>query len=132
MKNTYLNLPIRNVADTDAFFAALGLEKNPKYSSDDTTNAKINDNTFLMLLEDKRFATFVDGNPEQVNNNLTIALQFDTKEEIDSFYQKALGAGATDTTKPNPEAEAFMYGKAFRDINGHIWELFTFTAEMPN
>ncbi len=132
MKNTYLNLPIRNVAATDAFLAALGLEKNLKYSSDDTTNAKINDNTFLMLLEDKRFATFVDGNPEEMNHNLTIALEFDTPEEIDSFYQKALGAGATDMTKPNPEAEAFMYGKAFRDINGHVWELFTFIAEIPN
>ena len=131
MKNTYLNLPIRNVADTDAFFAQLGLEKDETFSSEDTTTAKITENTFLMLLADKRFTTFVDGDPEPVNNNLTIAIQFDTRDEVDAFYQKAIGAGATDTTKPNPEAEAFMYGKAFRDINGHIWELFAFTAEMP-
>ena len=132
MKNTFLNLPIRNVAETDKFFSALGLEKNEKYSSEDTTNAKINENTFVMLLEDKRFATFVDGNPEPINNNLTIAIQFDTFTEVDDFYQKAIGAGAKDTTKPNPKSEAFMYGKAFRDINGHIWELFAFTAEMPS
>lgn len=132
MKNTYLNLPIRNVADTDAFFSALGLEKNKKFSSEDTTNAAINENTFLMLLEEERFATFVDGNPLPINNNLIIAIQFDTTAEVDSFYQKAIGAGAKDTTKPNPESEAFMYGKAFRDINGHIWELFTFIGEMPS
>lgn len=132
MKNTYLNLPIRNVADTDSFMRALGLEKNDTYSSNDTTNAKINENTFLMLLEDKRFATFVDGYPEPVNNNLTIALEFESPEAVDAFFQKAIGAGAKDVTKPNPEAEAFMYGKAFRDINGHVWELFTFIAEMPS
>lgn len=131
MKNTFINLPIRNVADTDTFFASLGMMKNPQYSSEDTTNAKINENTFVMLLEDKRFATFVDGNPEVVNNNLTIALQFDSKEEVDAIFEKAITAGATDITKPSPESEAFMYGKAFRDINGHVWELFTFTAEMP-
>lgn len=51
MKNTYLNLPIRNVTDTDAFFKALGLEKNLQFSSADTTNAKINDNTYLMILK---------------------------------------------------------------------------------
>jgi predicted lactoylglutathione lyase len=131
MKNTYINLPIRNVADTDKFFAALGMEKNLQFASEDTTNAKINDNTFVMLLEDKRFATFVDGNPEMINNNLTIALQFDTPAEIDALFEKAIAAGAIDTTKPSPESEAFMYGKAFRDINGHIWELFTFIGEMP-
>jgi predicted lactoylglutathione lyase len=131
MKNTYINLPIRNVADTDKFFASLGLLKNQKFSSGDTTNAKINDNTFVMLLEDKRFATFVGGNPELINNNLTIALQFDSKSEVDNFFEKAITAGATDATKPNPESEAFMYGKAFRDINGHVWELFTFIVDMP-
>lgn len=132
MRNTYINLPIRNVAETDKFFASLGMLKNEKFSSEDTTNAKINENTFVMLLEDKRFSTFVDGDPEQINNNLTIALQFDSKDEVDTFFEKALGSGAVDTTKSSPESEMFMYGKAFRDINGHIWELFAFTADMPN
>ncbi len=132
MKHTYINLPIRHVAATDAFFSALGMEKNEQYSSADTTNAKINETTFVMLLEDARFATFVDGAPTPVNYNLTIALEFDTKTEIDALYDRALAAGASDITKPNPEAEAFMYGKAFRDINGHVWELFTFTAPMPS
>ena len=131
MKNTYINLPIRNVVDTDNFFVALGLVKNEKFSSADTTNAKINDNTFVMLLEDKRFATFVDGNPDVINNNLTIALEFDVTSEVDIFFDKAISAGAHDVTKLSPESEAFMYGKAFRDINGHIWELFTITADMP-
>lgn len=132
MKNTFLNLPIRSVAETDTFFSALGLEKNMQFSSYDTTNATINDNTFVMLLEDKRFASFVGADPDEVNNNLTIALQFDTPAEIDAFHQKAISAGAADTTKPSPESEAFMYGKSFRDINGHMWELFAFTGEMPS
>lgn len=132
MKNTYINLPIRNVADTDTFFTSLGMVKNEQFSSEDTTNAKINENTFVMLLEDKRFATFVSGNPEVLNNNLTIALQFDSRDEVDIFFEKAITAGATDSTKASPESETFMYGKAFRDINGHVWELFTFIARMPD
>ena len=131
MKNTYINLPIRNVADTDTFFASLGMEKNTQFSSEDTTNAKINENTYVMLLEDKRFQAFVDGNPDVINNNLTIALQFDSKDEVDTFFEKAVTAGATDSTKASPASVAFMYGKAFRDINGHIWEVFTLIGEMP-
>jgi len=131
MKNTYINLPIRNVAETDAFFAALGMTKDIRFASEDTTNTKINDNTIVMLLEDSRMKTFVDGDPTPVNYNLTVAVQFDSKDEVDAFFGKAIEAGATDTTKPSPESEAFMYGKAFRDINGHIWEPFTFFGEMP-
>lgn len=132
MKNTFINLPIRNVADTDRFFASLGMVKNEQFSSADATNAKINENTFVMLLEDERFAGFIGARPDAINNNQIICLQFDTKAEVDSFFDKAIAAGATDMTKPDPESEAFMYDKAFRDINGHIWELFVFTAEIPS
>ncbi len=131
MKNTYINLPIRNVAETDAFFSALGMERNPQFASEDTTNTKINDNTFVMLLEDARMKHFVDGDPTPVNYNVTVAVQFDSKDEVNNFFEKAIAAGATDTTKPSPESEGFMYGKSFRDINGHIWEPFTFFGEMP-
>lgn len=132
MKNTYINLAIRNAAATDAFFWALGLKKNEDYASADTTNAQINDNTFVMLLEDKRLEDFTGEKPHHVCNNKTIALEFDSVEEVDEFFQKALGAGASDTTKPSPESEGFMYGKGFRDINGHLWELFAFIGEMPS
>jgi uncharacterized protein len=131
MKNTFINLPIRNVTDTDKFFASLGMMKNEQFSSADTTNAKINENTFVMLLEDKRFAGFIDANPEVINNNQILCLQFDTKAEVDSFFDKAIAAGAADMTKADPESEAFMYDKAFRDINGHIWQMFAFIVEMP-
>jgi len=132
MKNTYINLPIRNVKDTDTFFAALGMPKNELFSGSDATNAKINENTIVMLLEDKRFATFVDGNPEAINNNLTIALEFDSKSGVDDIFEKAIAAGAKDNTKPSLESEGYVYGKAFRDINGHVWELFAFIDDMPS
>lgn len=129
MKNTFINLPIRNVADTDAFFAALGMEKEPKFCGEGATNAAINDTTRVMLLEDKIMEYFTGGKPDTMNNNLTLAIQFDTKEEVDSFFEKAIAAGATDTTRENAAPE-FTYGKAFRDINGHIWEMFLFLQEV--
>ncbi len=131
MKNTYLNLPIRSVAATDKFFSSLGMKKNEQFSGPGGTNVIINENTYVMLLEDNRFAGFIDANPEVINNNQILCLQFDTKAEVDSFFNKAIAAGATDMTKPDPESAAFMYDKAFRDINGHIWQMFVFTAEMP-
>lgn len=126
MKNTYINLAIRNVKQTDAFMSALGLEKNENFSSSDTTNAKINTNTFLMLLEDNRLESFTNQTPEWVCNNKILAFEFENKAKIDDLFSKAISAGATDTTKVNPESVDFMYWKWFRDINGHLWELFCF------
>ena len=131
MKNTYINLPIRNVADTDKFFASLGMKKNEQFSNAEGLAMQINENTFVMLLQDKKFAGFIDANPEPINNNQILCLQFDTKAEVDAFFEKAIAAGATDMTKPDPESEAFMYDRAFRDINGHIWQMFVFLGEMP-
>lgn len=131
MKATFINLPIKDVAETDAFFSALGLEKNPHYADEMTTNCKLNDTTFVMLLQDARFQEFTDMPIDRSVTNHLVAMSFDTVEDVDDFFNKAISAGASDTTKPNPAAESFMYGKAFRDINGHIWELFAFLQEMP-
>lgn len=131
MKATFINLPIHNVKKTDDFFGALGLEKNPHYADDRTTNCKLNDTTFVMLLEDSRFIEFTNAPIDRHAINHLVAMSFDTPQAVDDFFHKAIAAGATDTTKPNPDSDAFMYGKAFRDINGHIWELFAFLQEMP-
>lgn len=131
MKNTYINLPVRNVADTDKFFSSLGMVKNEQFSGPDGISIKINENTFVMLLQDEKFSGFIDARPEVINNNQILCLQFDTKAEVDSFFEKAIAAGAIDMTKPDPESEAFMYDRAFRDINGHIWQMFAFLGEMP-
>jgi predicted lactoylglutathione lyase len=50
------------------------------------------------------------------------ALQFDSKEAVDAFFDKAIAAGwkATIPTQDH----GFMYGKDFEDLDGHIWETF--------
>jgi predicted lactoylglutathione lyase len=130
MKKTYLNLPIRNVAKTDAFFKALGLEKNKQFAGDDATNAIINNTTILMLIEDKRFASFIKQQPKKLEGGFIISLEFESKAEVDAMFKKALDAGATDTTNHDMEVD-FMYVKAFKDINGHYWEFFVMVGQMP-
>lgn len=126
MKKVYINLAIRNVVDTDSFFNKLWFNKNEQYSSIDTTNFQINENTYVMLLEDEKFQTFTWEFPNPICNNKIISLQFDNIEEVDVLFNKAINAWATDITKTNDETDKFMHLKSFRDLNGHIWELFFF------
>lgn len=131
MSNVYINLPIKSVSETDAFFAALEMTKNHFFSSDDTTNARINDTTVLMLLEREKFEGFTKRPVPEQSNSQILVLQFDTVEEVDVLHAKALAAGATDTTDPNPESAAFMHLRAFRDVNDHAWEVFAFLVDLP-
>lgn len=128
MTKVYINLAIRNVDDTDRFFNELWFNKNDKYTSDDTSNFQINENTYVMLLEDKRLEDFTWSFPNTICNNKIIALELDSIQEVDELFGKAIKFWAFDTTKINQESAKFMHFKSFRDLNGHIWELFCFKS----
>lgn len=60
-----------------------------------------------------------DGSAASVGNGVMVALGFDTVEEVDSFYAKALELGATSDGEPGWRIENFFYGAYFRDGDGN-------------
>jgi uncharacterized protein len=50
------------------------------------------------------------------------ALAFDSREAVDTFFDKAIAAGGKKTTET--QDHGFMYGRDFEDLDGHIWEAF--------
>ena len=45
----------------------------------------------------------------------------ESREKVDDFQQIALSNGATETREP--QDLGFMYGRAFNDLDGHVWEV---------
>lgn len=83
----------------------------------------ISENIFVMLLEESRFQTFT---PKQIPNahetsQVLIALDSESREEVDAILEKALAAGGTEA-RPAQDY-GFMYGRAYNDLDGHIWEI---------
>lgn len=66
------------------------------------------------LPERKNFA------PRDTTSSL-YALGFESKEEVNTWYETALGAGGKTTQEYD---YGFMYGRDFEDPDGHIWEAF--------
>jgi hypothetical protein len=50
-----------------------------------------------------------------------VCLSADSREAVDALIGKAKAAGGT--TFREPQDYGFMYGHAFQDLDGHIWEL---------
>jgi predicted lactoylglutathione lyase len=123
-KQIFVNLPVKNLDKSKAFFAALGYTFNPQFTNQDAACMIIADGSiYAMLLMEDFFRTFTSKplvNAKEAIEVLT-CLSCDSREEVDELVRKALAAGGS-TPRP-PQDYGFMYSHAFEDLDGHIWEL---------
>ena len=66
-----------------------------------------------------------DGNEATVGNGVMVALAMDSKERVDSLYNKAIELGATSEGEPGPRGEGSFYAAYFRDLDGNKLNCFT-------
>lgn len=59
-----------------------------------------------------------DGQPATVGNGCMVALQADSREQVDAMHAKALELGGTDEGAPGQRFEGF-YAAYFRDLDGN-------------
>lgn len=125
MKNQIiLNLPVKNLDKSRAFFSALGFSFDPRFSGENAAFMNIVDDTIqAMLTTEPFFQSLIDkpiANAKETNE-LVICLNCDSREEVDSLIAKATAAGAR--IPHPPEDNGFMYDQGFEDIDGHLWNL---------
>ncbi|RBY90371.1 glyoxalase [Blastococcus sp. TBT05-19] len=123
MRAIFVNLPVTDLARTDAFYAALGFRRNDQFSDDKAVSYVIEENIVVMLLTRERFADFVAGevgDPAQATSAL-LAVSADSREDVDRMVAVAIEAGG----KPWMPAQdhGFMYGSSFADPDGNVWEV---------
>lgn len=122
-RKIFVNLPIRDMARSHAFFEALGFSFNPQFTNEQGACMVVGEDIFVMLLVEPFFRTFTRkpvANARETTEVL-VCLSCDSREEVDALVKKALAAGGT---APNaPQDHGFMYGHGFEDLDGHVWEL---------
>jgi uncharacterized protein len=122
MRMIFLNLPVKDVERSKRFFGELGFEFNLKYADEHTACMVIDENIFVMLLEEPRFRDFINGEiADPSTTEALIALSADSREAVDGTLEKALAAGGK-PWRPNQD-EGPMYGASFQDPDGHVWEV---------
>ncbi len=123
MRMIFVNLPVTDLARTDAFYAALGFRRNDRFSDALAVSYAVEENILVMLLTRERFADFVPGqvgDPAQATSVLN-CLSAGSREEVDQMVSAAIAAGG----KPWMPAQdhGFMYGSSFADPDGNVWEV---------
>jgi predicted lactoylglutathione lyase len=120
----FVNLPVKDLKRSIAFFTRLGFEFNPQFTDDTATCMVVAEDIFVMLLTEAKFKTFT---PKAIcdatkSTEVIVALEIGSREKVDAMVRDAVAAGAT--TYAEPKDYGFMYRHGFQDPDGHIWEIF--------
>lgn len=117
-----MNLPVRDLAAAIEFYTSLGYQQDARFSDENASNVQISDTIVVMLLSKPFFQTFTSKTIASEDTiEALMALSADSREEVDALTQRALDAGGTEARAGTDEG--FMYGRAFEDLDGHLWEI---------
>jgi uncharacterized protein len=124
LRQIFVNLPIKDMARSQAFFKALGLRFNQQFTNEQGACLEIAENIYAMLLVEPFFQGFtrLPISDARKATEVLIALSCDSRAEVDELVAKAVVAGAT--TPNAPQDHGFMYQHGFADLDGHQWEVF--------
>ena len=120
----YVNLAVKNMARSLAFFKALGFSFEPKFSNEQGACMIVGENIFTMLLVEPFFQTFISDKAivdAKRSTEVLVCISCDSRADVDALVAKAVAAGGT--APRAPQDHGLMYGHGFEDLDGHIWEL---------
>ena len=127
-RQIYVNIPIKNMERTKAFFTSLGFGFNPQFTNDSGACMIVADDIYVMLLTEGFFQGFTKKPVADATKSteVLLCLSCQSRAEVDELVGKALAAGGK---APNPPQDhGFMYGHGFEDLDGHQWELMYMDA----
>ena len=119
----FVNLPVKHLPRSVAFFTALGFSFNPQFTDETGTCMVVSDRIFVMLLTHEKFKMFT---PKPIadatqTTEVLVCLSAESREKVDDLVRKAVAASGS--TYSAPQDHGFMYGHGFQDLDGHLWEL---------
>lgn len=123
-KQIILNLPVKDLDKSKAFFSALGFTFDSRFSGENAAFMNIVDGSIQAMLTTEAFFQSLIGKPvadARQANEVVICLSCESREEVDGLIAKAQAAGGR--IPHPPEDQGFMYDQGFEDIDGHLWNL---------
>jgi uncharacterized protein len=122
-RQIYVNLAVKDIDRSVGFFRRLGFGFDPKFSGENAACMIAGEDIFVMLLVESFFKTFTDKElcDATKSTEVLVCLSCDSRAQVDDLVAKAAAAGGT--VPREPQDYGFMYGHAFEDLDGHIWEL---------
>lgn len=119
----FVNLPVRDLEKSKAFFKALGYANNPQFTDENAACIVVSDTIYVMLLVEPFFQGFTRKAiaDARTHTEVILCLSADTRAGVDALADKAIAAGGSVTLEAKDYG--FMYQRSFQDLDGHQWEV---------
>ena len=119
----FVNLPVRDLQKSMAFFSALGFDYNRQFTDANAACMVVSDKASVMLLHEPFFKTFTKRPicDTTTHTEGLFALSCASRAEVDDLVQKAVAGGGAPAMEP--QDHGFMYARSFYDLDGHHWEV---------
>lgn len=119
----FVNLPVKDLQKSVAFYTRLGYKFNPQFTDETATCMIVSEDIFVMLLTHPKFKTFIPNAicDAQKSTEVLLAVSVESRGKVDEMISNAMAAGGKTFRKP--EDHGFMYYHAYQDPDGHIWEV---------
>jgi predicted lactoylglutathione lyase len=128
-KMIFVNLPVRDLAASTAFYVALGGDVNAQFSGEQSTSLMFSDAIGVMLLTHDHYRQFTQrpiGDARRESQAL-LALSVDSRDAVDATLARAVAAGGR--ADPNPAQDlGFMLNRHVEDPDGNVWEILWMDA----
>ena len=122
-KQIFVNLPVKDLDKSKAFFNALGYAVNPQFTDANAACLVISDTIYVMLLVEPFFQGFTRKPlcDARTHTEVLLCLSVDSRSGVDAMVAKALAAGGREPMEAKDYG--FMYQRGFEDLDGHLWEV---------
>lgn len=127
-RKLFVNLAVRDLQRSIAFFTGLGFSFNQQFTDDSATCMILSEEAYVMLLVEKRFKDFTNKQlcDTRTHTEGLFCLSAASRAEVDELVHKALASGGSKAQ--DPQDHGFMYGWSFYDLDGHHWEVMWMDA----
>lgn len=119
----FVNLPVKDLDRSVAFFKALGYGNNPQFTDETAACIVISKDIYAMLLTHDKFREFTRNEIADATETTEVltCLAVDSRGEVDRIVDAALRHGAAVAREPLDYG--FMFHRSFHDPDGHVWEI---------
>jgi predicted lactoylglutathione lyase len=122
-RKIFVNVAVREVKRSMAFFSKLGFTFNPEFTDDKAACMVVNPDACVVLLSEPFFKTFTKREICDTGSHSEglFALSCHSRAEVNELVKRAIAEGGS----PAMDAmdRGFMYGWSFYDLDGHHWEV---------
>ncbi|RKS25716.1 hypothetical protein CLV94_0758 [Flavobacterium endophyticum] len=134
-KEFWVNLPVKEISKSRAFFKAIGFTENAQFSENPTMASFFlgDKNVVVNFFPEDLFKSFSNTEIADTTKGTEALFSIDAQSpaEVDEVANKAVAAGAKLYANPG-EKDGWMYGCGFSDLDGHRWNvLYMDFSKMP-